>query len=188
MSPLHRREVNTDVLSPNGLSSKGANLGDNIQENGATDYARLLDKYGGMGDLIEGEVVKGKVLKVTSNDVVVDVGYKSEGIISVQEFIGLDGSINVKAGDEIDVLLEFAEGREGHVVLSREKAERIKAWDDIEKAFTEQSILIGVVVDRVKGGLSVDIGVRAFLPGSQIDVKPVKNLDNFRGQTVECKV
>jgi small subunit ribosomal protein S1 len=189
MSPLDRRgAVNADVLSPDGLSSKGVSLGDNIQEAGSTDYARLLDQYGGMGDLVEGEVVKGKVLKVTSSEVIVDVGYKSEGMISIEEFIGLDGSIDVKPGDEIDVLLEFAEDHEGHVVLSREKAERIKAWDGIEKAFTEQSILTGVVIDRIKGGLSVDIGVKAFLPGSQIDVKPVKNLDNFRGQTVECKV
>jgi len=189
MSPLDRRgAVNAAVRSPNGASSKGANLGDNTQENGSTDYERLLDQYGGMGDLIEGEVVKGRVLKVTSSEVMVDVGYKSEGMISIQEFIGSDGSVNVKAGDEIDVLLEFAEDREGHVVLSREKAERIKAWGDIEKAFTQQSILTGVVIDRIKGGLSVDIGVKAFLPGSQIDVKPVKNLDSFRGQAVECKV
>jgi len=186
MSSLDRGgTVNAHVLSPNG---KGASLGENIQENGSTDYAQLLDQYGGVGDLIEGEVVKGKVLKVTSSEVIVDVGYKSEGMISIREFIGLDGVVNVRAGDEIDVLLEFAEDREGHVVLSREKAERIKVWDDIEKAFTEQSILTGVVIDRIKGGLCVDIGVKAFLPGSQIDVKPVKNLDNFRGQTVQCQV
>ena len=138
MSPLDRRgAVNADVLSPDGLPSKGVSLGDNIQEAGSTDYARLLDQYGGMGDLVEGEVVKGKVLKVTSSEVIVDVGYKSEGMISIEEFIGLNGSINVKPGDEIDVLLEFAEDHEGHVVLSREKAERIKAWDGIEKAFSD---------------------------------------------------
>lgn len=158
------------------------------QDSNPSDYERLLDQYSSIGGGAEGEVVKGRVLKVMAAEVVIDVGYKSEGIIPIHEFIDSDGSVMVKAGDEVDVLLEFAEDHEGHVVLSREKAERIKVWDDIERAFNDQSIVTGVVVDRIKGGLSIDIGVKAFLPGSQIDVKPVKNLDSYRGQTVDCKI
>jgi len=153
-----------------------------------SEYASLLDQYGSMSGLAEGEVMKGRVLKVTAKEVVIDVGFKSEGIIPLQEFIDSDGSVNVRVGNEIDVLLEFAEDQEGHIVLSREKAERVKVWDDIERAFNDQVIVTGVVVDRIKGGLSVDIGVKAFLPGSQIDVRPIKNLDSYRGQTVECKI
>jgi small subunit ribosomal protein S1 len=158
------------------------------RDEGSDDYAKLLDQYGSVGSLTEGEVVKGRVLKVTAAEVVIDVGFKSEGIIPLQEFIDSAGSINVKAGDEIEVLLESAEDQEGHIVLSREKAERVKAWDDIERAFRSQVIVKGIVVDRIKGGLSVDIGAKAFLPGSQIDVRPVKNLDSFRGQIIECKI
>ncbi len=153
-----------------------------------SDYSQLLDQYGGFGSPAEGEVVRGTVLKVTPNEVIVDVGYKSEGMIPLQEFIRTDGTIDVKPGDQIDVLLEFAEDRDGHVVLSREKAERIKIWDDIENAYHQQSLVKGVVVDRIKGGLTVDISVKAFLPGSQIDTKPVKNLDDLVGQQVECRV
>jgi small subunit ribosomal protein S1 len=173
-------EVRTSPASGSG--------GQTIQEDSPNDYARLLDQYGRVGSLAEGEVVKGRVLKVTAAEVVIDVGYKSEGMIPLQEFIDSDGSVNVKAGDEIDVLLEFAEDQEGHIVLSREKAELIKVWDDIERVFNDQVIVTGLVVDRIKGGLSVDIGVKAFLPGSQIDVRPVKNLDSYRGQTIECKI
>src|SRR5262245_60763057 len=157
-------------------------------DDSSNDYARLLDQYGSVGSLTEGEVVKGRVLKVTAAEVVIDVGFKSEGIIPLQEFIDSAGSVKVRAGDEIEVLLESAEDQEGHIVLSREKVEHVKAWDDIENAFDNQVIVEGIVIDRIKGGLSVDIGVKAFLPGSQLDVRPVKNLDSFRGQTIECKI
>src|SRR5262245_21954337 len=110
------------------------------QAEGSNDYARLLDQYGSAGRSTEGEVVKGKVLKVTAAEVVIDVGCKSEGIIPLQEFIDSAGSLKVKAGDEIEVFLESAEDQEGHIVLSREKAERVKAWDDIERAFDNQVI------------------------------------------------
>jgi small subunit ribosomal protein S1 len=176
--------IGPDVRPPGVLASNE----EGPHDAGPDDYAKLLDQYGSMGSLIEGEVVTGRVLKVTADNVVIDVGLKSEGIIPLQEFIDSDGSVKVKAGDEIEVLLESAEDQEGHIVLSREKAERIKVWDDIEKVFNDQSLVKGVVVDRIKGGLSVDIGVKAFLPGSQIDVRPVKNLDSYRGQTLECKI
>ena len=152
------------------------------------NYEELMETYSGWKVAEEGDVLKGTVLKVTRTDVIVDVGFKSEGVIPIGEFLDANGRVGVKAGDEIDVLLEHAEDMEGAIRLSHERAKRMRVWDDIEKAYAEQSIIRGVVLDRVKGGLSVDIGVKAFLPGSQIDIKPVKNLDSFRGQQIGCKV
>ncbi|MBM3808069.1 MAG: 30S ribosomal protein S1 [Acidimicrobiia bacterium] len=153
------------------------------------EYARLLDLYdNSFRNLAEGEVVKGTVLKVTNNEVVIDVGYKSEGVIQVEEFLDETGQVIVREGDVVDVLLERTEDREGHIVLSREKAEKMKIWDEVERAFVERKVVIGRVVERIKGGLAVDIGVRAFLPGSQIDVRPVRNLDALKGQELRMRV
>src|SRR6266542_3249012 len=153
------------------------------------EYARLLDLYdNSFRNIAEGEVVKGTVLKVTPSEVIVDVGYKSEGIIPVDEFVDENGQISVQPGDTVDVLLERTEDREGYVVLSREKAEKMKIWDEVEKAYAERKVVIGRVIERIKGGLAVDIGVRAFLPGSQIDVRPVRNLDALRGQELRMRV
>jgi small subunit ribosomal protein S1 len=153
------------------------------------EYARLLDLYdNSFRNIAEGEVVKGTVLKVTASEVIVDVGYKSEGIIAVDEFVDENGQISVQPGDLVDVLLERTEDREGYVVLSREKAEKMKIWDEVEKAYAERKVVIGRVIERIKGGLAVDIGVRAFLPGSQIDVRPVRNLDALRGQELRMRV
>jgi small subunit ribosomal protein S1 len=153
------------------------------------EYARLLDLYdSSFRNIAEGEVVKGTVLKVTPSEVVVDVGYKSEGMIPVDEFLDEQGQVTVQPGDIVDVLLERTEDRDGHVVLSREKAEKMKIWDEVEKAYAEKKVVIGRVIERIKGGLAVDIGVRAFLPGSQIDVRPVRNLDALRGQELRMRV
>jgi small subunit ribosomal protein S1 len=153
------------------------------------EYARLLDLYdNSFRNLAEGEVVKGTVLKVTNNEVVIDVGYKSEGVIPVDEFLDETGQVIVREGDVVDVLLERTEDREGHIVLSREKAEKMKIWDEVERAYAERKVVIGRVVERIKGGLAVDIGVRAFLPGSQIDVRPVRNLDALKGQELRMRV
>jgi small subunit ribosomal protein S1 len=153
------------------------------------EYRRLLDTYdNSFRNIAEGEVVKGTVLKVTASEVIVDVGYKSEGIIQISEFLDEAGQITVEAGDMVDVLLERTEDREGYVVLSREKAEKMKIWDEVEKAYAERKVVIGRVIERIKGGLAVDIGVRAFLPGSQIDVRPVRNLDALRGQELRMRV
>src|SRR5262252_9349340 len=140
------------------------------------NYEQLLDQYGAR-KFAEGEVMKGTVLEITETDVVVDIGYKSEGVIPVTQFIDISGQVTIHVGDLIDVLLEDTDDGDGHVVLSKEKAEKVKVWEEVEKAFNENSIIRGRVIERIKGGLSVDIGVRAFLPGSQIDVRPVKNLD-----------
>src|SRR5437899_6749591 len=153
------------------------------------EYARLLDVYdSSFRNIAEGEVVKGTVLKLTPSEVIVDVGYKSEGIIAIDEFLDENGEITVQPGDIVDVLLERTEDREGYVVLSREKAEKMKIWDEVEKAYAERKVVIGRVIERIKGGLAVDIGVSAFLPGSQIDVRPVRNLDALRGQELRMRV
>jgi small subunit ribosomal protein S1 len=132
--------------------------------------------------------MKGTVLKITDTDVIVDIGYKSEGVIPVTQFLDPSGAITVAIGDVIDVLLEDTEDHDGHIVLSKEKAEKVKIWEDVERAYNENLIIRGRVLDRIKGGLSVDIGVRAFLPGSQIDVRPIKNLDSLKGKEIECRV
>jgi small subunit ribosomal protein S1 len=153
------------------------------------EYARLLELYdNSFRSIAEGEVVKGTVLRVTASEVVVDVGFKSEGMIPLGEFLDEHGHVIVQPGDIVDVLLERTEDRDGHVVLSREKAEKMKIWDEVERAFADRKVVIGRVVERIKGGLAVDIGVRAFLPGSQIDVRPVRNLDALKGQELRMRV
>jgi small subunit ribosomal protein S1 len=155
----------------------------------ADRMAQLMELYDdSFRNMAEGEVVKGTVLRVTESAVVVDVGYKSEGLIAINEFLDENGQVTVQAGDMIDVLLERTEDRNGHIVLSREKAEKMKIWDEVEKAYADRKVVIGRVIERIKGGLAVDIGVRAFLPGSQIDVRPVRNLDALRGQELRMRV
>jgi small subunit ribosomal protein S1 len=153
------------------------------------DFERQLDMYEvSFKNFAEGEVVKGVVLQVSASEVIVDVGYKSEGIIPIEEFRDETGTISIKAGDIVDVLLEKTEDKEGYVVLSKEKAEKMKVWDDVERAYQERRVVTGRVIERVKGGLAVDIGVRAFLPGSQVDLRPVRNLDSLRGQELRMRV
>ncbi|HEX7807746.1 MAG TPA: 30S ribosomal protein S1, partial [Thermoanaerobaculia bacterium] len=148
----------------------------------------LLDLYS-KPSLTEGEIIRGRVIKVTPSDVVVDIGYKSEGLLPVTEVTAFDGTVKVKRGDEIEVFIERLEDSSGYVALSREKAARMRVWDDIEAAFKADEPISGRVVDRVKGGLSVDVGgIKAFLPGSLIDTKPVKNLDAMRGHEMKFKI
>ena len=155
----------------------------------AAEHARMLALYeASFRNISEGEVIKGTVLKVTASEVMVDVGYKSEGMIALSEFVDGAGEVSVHSGDTVDVLLERTEDRDGHIVLSREKAEKMKIWDEVENAHNEHKVVIGHVIERIKGGLAVDIGVRAFLPGSQIDVRPVRNLDSLKGQELRMRV
>ena len=141
-----------------------------------------------MRNLTEGEIVTGRIIGVTSNAVIVDVGYKSEGLIPIEEFTDRDGKLSVKVGEEVDVLLEKTEDLEGHVLLSYTKALRMRRWTEVERAYKDGRIIKGRVTDRIKGGLTVDVGLRAFLPGSLVDIKPVKNLESLRGQELDFKV
>ena len=162
---------------------------DESEQSDQDEFKKLLEMYeGSFRNIAEGEVITGTVLRVSSSDVVVDVGYKSEGIISIQEFLDEQGECIVQQGDSVAVLLERTEDRNGHIVLSREKAEKMKIWDEVEKAYDDRKVVIGRVIERIKGGLAVDIGVRAFLPGSQVDVRPVRNLDALRGQELRMRV
>ncbi len=136
----------------------------------------------------EGEIVKGTVIQVTKDYAVVDIGYKSEGQVPISEFLNAKGEVSIKAGDPVEVLLESRENDTGMVVLSKEKADKMRIWDDISAACERDELVEGVIVGRVKGGLSVDIGVKAFLPGSQVDIRPVRNLDKFIGERHKFKV
>ncbi|HXH28773.1 MAG TPA: 30S ribosomal protein S1, partial [Candidatus Polarisedimenticolia bacterium] len=159
------------------------------QEFSDDEYQELLEMYDqSLRTLAEGEVVRGRVLRVGPSEVIVDVGYKSEGLIDLDEFRGPDGTPRVEVGDEIDVLLEKTENKDGYVVLSKEKAEKMKIWESVERAYTEGRPVTGVVKERIKGGLAVDIGVRAFLPGSLVDLRPVRNLDAMKGKELQMRV
>jgi len=162
---------------------------DTIAEDVDLDYQDLVALYDeSMGHLEEGEIVTGHVVEVTDSEVVVDVGYKSEGLIPIDEFKDSSGEVKVEIGQEVEVLLEKTEDQEGHVLLSKGKAERMRIWQDIETAYKEGSIIYGRVIDRIKGGLTVDVGLRAFLPGSLVDIKPVKHLESLKGEELEFKV
>ena len=134
----------------------------------------------------EGEIVRGRVVHIGRDTVLVDVGYKSEGTIDLDEFP--DRGSELQVGEEVDVLLEEKEDSEGQVVLSKEKANRIKVWDEISQRYDRDEVVEGVVIARIKGGLTVDIGLKAFLPGSQIDLRPVRNLDKLIGEKLEMRI
>jgi small subunit ribosomal protein S1 len=155
----------------------------------AAEYESLIAQYEDtLKNLQEGQIIRGRVIQVSASEVIVDIGYKSEGVISISEFTDYEGKVTVKVGDRIDVLLESTEDQNGYVVLSKDKAEKMKVWDDVEKAYREGSTVHGRVIDRIKGGLAVDIGVKAFLPGSLVDTKPVKNLESMKGREFDFKV
>jgi small subunit ribosomal protein S1 len=158
------------------------------------DFASMLEEsFKGKGttkggELKENEIVRGTIVQVTKDYAVVDIGYKSEGQVPIQEFGLLDGKPNVKQGDQVEVLLESRENDTGMVVLSKEKADKMRIWDEISAACERDELVEGTIVGRVKGGLSVDIGVKAFLPGSQVDLRPIRNLDKLIGEKFKFKV
>jgi small subunit ribosomal protein S1 len=151
------------------------------------DFQTLYEES--LKTLEEGQILRGTVIDITPDHVTVDVGYKSEGQIPMQEFLKRDKKVDVKIGDRIDVFLEKKESEEGLLTLSKEKADKITIWRDISRSCREGEVIEGEIVGKVKGGLSVDIGrILAFLPGSQIDLKPVRNLDALIGQRLKFKV
>jgi len=139
-------------------------------------------------EMKEGEVVQGIVTFMDEDHVQVDVGFKSEGLVDSWEFMDDDAHMLVKVGDRVDVLIEEIEDDSGRIVLSKEKADRLKIWDDISKAYEADQAVEGVILSRVKGGLAVDIGVKAFLPGSQVDLRPVRNLESVIGERLAFKI
>ncbi len=149
----------------------------------------LLDSMGTLTSIAQGEVVQGRVLKVTESEVLVDVGVKCEAAVPREEFLTDDGQLKVAPGDAVDVWIEHYDEMAGTVSVSHRKAARRRAWEEIDRASQGQTILQGRVVERIKGGLAVDLtGVRAFLPGSHADLRPHCNLDALLGQEITCKV
>jgi len=146
---------------------------------GANDFETLFEES--LRSVKPGGIVKGTVVGVTATHVLIDVGYKSEGQIPVHEFMDRQGNLQVKVGDEVDVFFDSAEGEGGGIVLSRQRAQNIKIWEEIETAFNEGTPIEGVIVGKVKGGFKVDVGVPGFLPGSHVDIRPTRNLDKFLG-------
>src|SRR6185369_9795532 len=155
---------------------------------GAEDYESLLDDYSHFAPPAEGEVLQGRVVKVTAKDVIVDFGYKSEGLVPIEQFIDASGTVTVHAGDVVDVMVDHGERPEGYVLLSHAKAARLRVWDNLEAAFNDQLIISGHVLGHVKGGLSVDVGIKGFMPGSQADPRPLHNLDSLIGQDIPVKI
>lgn len=152
-----------------------------LEEN-EQSFSELFEKS--IKELNVGDVVEGIIVQINPDSVVVDVGYKSEGIIPLSELADENGQVTVEVGDKIDVLFEKRENENGLIGLSKEKADRQKIWNGLE----EDAVVAGRITSRIKGGLSVDIGVPAFLPGSQVDLRPVRNLDKMIGVTFDFKI
>jgi small subunit ribosomal protein S1 len=136
----------------------------------------------------EGEVVSGRIISIDKDHVLVDIGYKSEGQIRIQEFRDEKGNVSAEVGDPVEVMVEWWDDEEERVVLSKEKAENVKIWEEIKKSYDEEGTIEGIITNRVKGGFSVDIGVQAFLPGSQADIRPIRNLDDLVSQKYKFKI
>jgi small subunit ribosomal protein S1 len=161
-------------------------LVDTAEEPDQIDMEKMYERS--LRQIQEGELTRGEIIKIDEEQVLVDIGYKSEGIIPISEFKDSEGSITAKVGDEVDVVLERREDDEGLVILSMEKAKKIKVWDHVRDIYREDGAIRGKVLYRVKGGLSVDIGLPAFLPGSQIDLHPIRDLDSLVGREFDLKI
>ena len=157
---------------------------------GEESYEQLLDDYSHVGLPAEGEVISGRVLQVTPQGVIVDVGLKQEGVVPLPQVTAPDGNPLYQPGDPIDVMVDrrHQAAIEGYISLSHERASKIRAWDTLEQAFNEKLRVLGRVLGRVKGGLSVDVGVAAFMPSTQVDIRQIHNLDAFTGQDIEVKI
>ncbi|MFH2012958.1 MAG: 30S ribosomal protein S1 [Pseudomonadota bacterium] len=173
-SNLERKDADTDTAS--------TNMSSDADESFEQLYENSLNK------LQEGEVVRGKVIQITENNIMIDVGYKSEGQISAKEFMNDKGELTVNIGDEVDVLLERREDKNGSVVLSKNKADKLKVWDEISRIYDEDNVIEGEIISRVKGGFAVDIGINAFLPGSQVDLRPIRNFEDSIGKRFKFKI
>jgi small subunit ribosomal protein S1 len=158
-------------------------------ESTGADFGAMLENYEKETARQEGEIVRGIVVGITEQFVLIDIGYKSEGVVAREEFLDRQGNLTVKRGDEVDVLIKSLENQDGYAVLSRADAMKMQSWERLRHAHQTQETITARVLSRIKGGLQVDIdGVGAFLPGSQIDLRPVRNPDSFVGQEIEVRV
>lgn len=162
---------------------------DDEQENeGGGEFERLLRDEGGGLKIREGTIVPGTVVSIDDDMVAIDIGHKCDGGVPAQEFKDSQGNLRVKVGDQVEVYLDTFEDNDGEMILSRERAEIMRSWDRVSEAFEKDEIVEGTIISRVKGGLSVDIGIKAFLPGSQVDLRPVKNFDHMLGNKFQFKI
>ena len=153
------------------------------------DYEHLIEDYSHLAPPSEGELLQGRVVKTTPQEIIVDFGYKLEGLVPIEQVRQPDGIVPFKAGDPIDVMIDRSGPQpEGYVLLSFSKASRLRIWDNLERAMREQLLVSGLVTERTKGGLMVDVGVPAFMPGSQVDLRPIHDLDQFLNQDIPVKV
>ncbi len=191
-TPVPAAQPEAEAAQPASASADGpAESAPEDKTAPADDFAAALESFTTETEeaTSEDNVIRGRVVKLTSTHVVVDIGAKSEGMLPIDEIKDHEGNPRFQPGDEIDVMREKGETEEGYINLSHQRAQRLRAWDDIEHAYNEKKPINAVVIDRIKGGLTVDIhGARAFLPGSQADLRPIHNLDAMKGHTFEVAV
>jgi small subunit ribosomal protein S1 len=178
------KPADEQVTSNQGTTSGASETAEDVQD--TDSFMELYEES--LKSIQEGEVIKGEIVQVDKEYVLVDIGYKSEGQIAVREFLDSEGNLTANVGDRVEVLLERREDDEGTIRLSKEKAAKIKIWDDIKRIYENNGTIKGKVLSRVKGGLSVDIGLQAFLPGSQVDLRPVRDMDALVGTEHEFKI
>ena len=179
------QQTTREAVKPmSGLTRRMAIDENQYDESERSDLMKMYE--GTLGKISEGEIVKGRVVNIGDTDVTVDIGFKSEGTVPLAEFKNRD---ELKVGDQIEVFLESVENKDGQLVLSRKRADFMRIWDRVTKSFETGEILQGRCVRRIKGGIVVDLlGIDAFLPGSQIDVRPVRDFDAFIGKTMDFRV
>ncbi len=186
---LETESMDTELEDNHSASDKELTVeiddnGDEIQE--TDNFMELYEES--LKSIQEGEVVKGEIVQIDKEYILVDIGYKSEGQIPIREFLDPEGNLTAKVGEKVDVLLERREDEEGTIRLSKEKAAKIKIWDEIKEIYENNGTIKGEILSRVKGGLSVDIGLQAFLPGSQVDLRPIRDMDSLVGTEHEFKI
>ena len=160
-----------------------------LDDQGSSEFSDLLGEDSETHSSVrEGSIVSGKVVQVTKDNVRIDIGHKTEGEVPLSEFRNAEGEVSVEVGSSVEVYLDSFEDNDGEMVLSRERAEMLRAWDRIAEAYEKDETIEGTIMARVKGGLSVDIGVKAFLPGSQVDLRPVRNLDKLINNKFKFKI
>lgn len=186
---INNDETTKLAVTEEDLAFTDLNTDDTGLDGEIEDMEALQDMYEqSFRNIQEGEVIRGRIVQITDDYIMVDIGYKSEGQIPVREFKDESGKIQAAIADEVDVLLELHDDEEGTILLSKEKAAKIKVWDDISRIYNDDGIIEGKVISKVKGGLAVDIGVQAFLPGSQVDLRPVRNLETLIDHTYPFKI
>ncbi len=193
------KEIDDVTKDETMTTADSSNIEDQSLTDGAPDTDEESDDFSDSDNFMEmyeeslksiqeGEVIEGEIVQVGKEYVLVDIGYKSEGQISIAEFYDSEGNLEAKVGDKVEVLLEREADDEGAIILSKEKAAKIKIWDDIKEIYESDGVIKGTILSRVKGGLSVDIGLLAFLPGSQVDLRPVRDMDSLVGKEHEFKI